>query len=82
MVTLSEAREGTCRDYNHPSRPDESIVQTTNSNGGENHSSTQNCKAGGSKLPGPGSSPGARATKDLVKTRSFLLYNKMIIKED
>ena len=61
MVTLSETRKGTCRDYNHPSRTDESIVQTTNFYGDENRSSKQNRKDSVSKAVGVGSSPTARA---------------------
>ena len=63
MTTLSEAQERTCRDYNHPSRSDESIVQTTNSNGNENCSGKQNRKDSVSKAVGEGSSPSSPAIK-------------------
>lgn len=61
MATLSEVRKETCRDYNHPSRTDESIVQTTNSNGSENYSSKQNRKDSVSKTVGAGSNPATPA---------------------
>ena len=65
MATLSEARKRTCRDYNHLSRPDKSIVQTTNSNGNESCSSKQNRKDSVSKAVGAGSNPATPAKENL-----------------
>jgi len=72
MITLSEARKRTCRDYNRPSRTDEGIVQTTNRNGSENYSSKQNRKDSVSKAVGVGSSPTRPAIKkDSPKRKEY-----------